>query len=151
MAKKLKQAQFTHCKVVITSHPKAPWRVSYPVDENGVTRRKRRMFSTQQKALDFAAGHEKEVADHGVRFGSITAEARRAGFSRHVVAVLRAKRELCEEASGTDPFKGDVRKRAETILRKQGVSPFTGDDRWKEIFAAAGLSYLTQKRVPRSK
>ena len=78
MAKKLKQAQFTHCKVVITSHPKAPWRVSYPVDENGVTRRKRRMFSTQQKALDFAAGHEKEVADHGVRFGSITAEARRA-------------------------------------------------------------------------
>ena len=78
MAKKLKQAQFTHCKVVITSHPKAPWRVSYPVDENGVTRRKRRMFSTEQKALDFAAGHEKEVADHGVRFGSITAEARRA-------------------------------------------------------------------------
>ena len=78
MAKKLKQAQFTHCKVVVTSHPKAPWRVSYPVDENGVTRRKRRMFSTEQKALDFAAGHEKEVADHGVRFGSITAEARRA-------------------------------------------------------------------------
>ena len=51
MAKKLKQAQFTHCKVVITSHPKAPWRVSYPVDENGVTRRKRRMFSTEQAAL----------------------------------------------------------------------------------------------------
>ena len=78
MARKPKEPQFTHCKVVVTSHPKAPWRVSYPVDENGVTRRKRRMFSTEQKALDFAAGHEKEVADHGVRFGSITAEARRA-------------------------------------------------------------------------
>ena len=124
MAKKLKEPQFTHCKVVITSHPKAPWRVSYPVDENGVTRRKRRMFSTQQKALDFAAGHEKEVADHGVRFGSITAEARRAF---------------------------DYYRDARHDLRKQEVSPFTGDDRWKEIFAAAGLSYLTQKRVPRSK
>jgi hypothetical protein len=78
MAKKRKQPEFNHCKVVVTSHPKAPWRVSYPVDENGVTRRKRRMFSTEEKALAFAAGHEKEVADHGVRFGSVTAEARRA-------------------------------------------------------------------------
>jgi integrase len=78
MAKKRKEPEFVHCKIVLTSHPKAPWRVSYPVDENGVTRRKRRMFSTEQKALDFAAGHEKEVADNGVRFGSITAEARRA-------------------------------------------------------------------------
>ena len=78
MAKKRKQPEFNHCKVVVTSHPKAPWRVSYPVDENGVTRRKRRMFSTEEKALAFAAGHEKEVADHGARFGSVTAEARRA-------------------------------------------------------------------------
>lgn len=91
MAKKKKEPQFTHCKVVLTSHPKAPWRVSYPVDENGVTRRKRRMFSTEQKALDFAAGHEKEVADHGVRFGSITAEARRAfDFYRDARHDLRA-------------------------------------------------------------
>ena len=91
MAKKVKQPQFTHCKVVITSHPKAPWRVSYPVEENGVTRRKRRMFSTEQKALDFAAGHERDVIDHGVRFGSITAEARRAfDFYRDARHDLRA-------------------------------------------------------------
>jgi integrase len=91
MAKKKKEPQFVHCKIVITSHPKAPWRVSYPVDENGVTRRKRRMFSTEEKALDFAAGHEKEVADHGVRFGSITAEARRAfDFYRDARHDLRA-------------------------------------------------------------
>ena len=91
MARKLKEPQFTHCKVVITSHPKAPWRVSFPVDVDGKTVRKRRMFSTEQKALDFAAGHEKEVADHGVRFGSITAEARRAfDFYRDARHDLRA-------------------------------------------------------------
>jgi integrase len=78
MAKKPKSPQFVACKIVITSHPKAPWRVSFPVEENGVTRRKRRMFSTEEKALAFAIGREKEVADHGVRFGSVTAEARRA-------------------------------------------------------------------------
>jgi integrase len=78
MAKKPKTPQFVACKIVVTSHPKAPWRVSFPVEENGVTRRKRRMFSTEEKALAFAIGREKEVADHGVRFGSVTAEARRA-------------------------------------------------------------------------
>ena len=109
------------------------------------------------EAEEFAGGAMKDADPAALRelqeglAAVAEAEARHAGFSRHVVAVLRAKRELYEEASGTDPFKGDVRKRAETILRKQGVSPFTGDDRWKEIFAAAGLSYLTQKRVPRSK
>lgn len=91
MAKKKKEPQFVHCKIVMTSHPKAPWRVSYPVDENGVTRRRRRMFSTEQKSLDFAASHEREVADHGVRFGSITAEARRAfDFYRDARHDLRA-------------------------------------------------------------
>jgi hypothetical protein len=68
-AKKPKSPQFVARKIVITSHPKSPWRVSFPVEENGVTRRKRRMFSTEEKALAFAIGHEKEVADHGVRFG----------------------------------------------------------------------------------
>jgi integrase len=78
MANQRKKPILTHCKVVITSHPSAPWRVSYPVEIDGVTRRKRRMFSTEQKAMDFAFEHERGVADHGVRFGSITAEARRA-------------------------------------------------------------------------
>jgi integrase len=78
MAKQRKKPVLTHCKVVLTSHPSAPWRVSYPVEENGLTRRKRRMFSTEEKAMDFATEHEKGVADHGVRFGSVTAEARRA-------------------------------------------------------------------------
>ena len=78
MAKKSKQPEFIHCKVVITTHPSAPWRVSFPVDIDGKTVRKRRMFSTEEKAKEFAAGHERDVIDHGVRFGSITAEARRA-------------------------------------------------------------------------
>jgi hypothetical protein len=78
MANKRKKQEFTHCKVSLTTHPKAPWRVSYPVEIDGKTVRKRRMFSTEEKANDFAAAHEKDVADYGVRFGSITAEARRA-------------------------------------------------------------------------
>jgi hypothetical protein len=48
------------------------------VEVDGITRRKRRMFSTEERALAFAAEHEKDVVDFGVRFGSITAEARRA-------------------------------------------------------------------------
>ena len=78
MAKKSKQPEFVHCKVVITTHPSAPWRVSFPVEIDGKTVRRRRMFSTEAKAKEFAAGHERDVIDHGVRFGSITAEARRA-------------------------------------------------------------------------
>lgn len=78
MANKRKASKFTHCKVTLTTHPSAPWRVSYPVEIEGTIRRKRRMFSTEQKAMDFAAEHERDVSDHGVRFGSITAEARRA-------------------------------------------------------------------------
>ncbi len=91
MAKKSKQPEFVHCKVTLTTHPKAPWRVSFPVEENGVTRRKRRMFSTEEKARDFATIHDKDVIDHGVRFGGITAEARRAfDFYRDARHDLRA-------------------------------------------------------------
>jgi hypothetical protein len=79
------------------------------------------------------------------------AEQRHTGFSRHVVAVLRAKRLLRDEAGGADPFKADVRERATIILREQGIEPFLGDDRWKEIFTAAGLGYLPQKRASRGK
>lgn len=76
--KTAKKSKFTHCKITLTSHPKAPFRVSYPVEVDGKTVRKRRMFATEQKAMDFAEEHERDVADYGVRFGSITSEARRA-------------------------------------------------------------------------
>ena len=66
MAKKLKQAQFTHCKVVITSHPKAPWRVSYPVDEdecgnspNVIKRHYREIVTTEAAKVFFAIRPEK--------------------------------------------------------------------------------------------
>lgn len=48
------------------------------------------MFSTEEKAYEFAVAHEKDVADFGVRFGSITGEARRAfDFYRDAQADLR--------------------------------------------------------------
>jgi integrase len=76
--KTAKKSKFTHCKITLTSHPKAPWRVSFPVEVDGKTVRKRRMFSTEDRADAFAEEHEQDVADYGVRFGSITTEARRA-------------------------------------------------------------------------
>lgn len=78
MAKKKKQSGFTHCKVTLTSHPKAPWRVAYPIEEDGRTVRRRKHFAHEAAAYAFAADHENEITNHGVRFGSITAEARRA-------------------------------------------------------------------------
>ena len=68
MARKLKQAQFTHCKVVITSHPKAPWRVIRDVarvaDECGnspnvIKRHYREIVTTEAAKVFFAIRPEK--------------------------------------------------------------------------------------------
>jgi integrase len=91
MAKKRK-TEFIHCKVSLTTHPKAPWRVSYPTEENGKTVRRRRMFASEERALAFAEETEREVDDHGVRFGGITADARRAfDYYRDARADLKAE------------------------------------------------------------
>ena len=37
MAKKSKEQELTHCRVVFTTHPNAPWRVIYPVEVDGKT------------------------------------------------------------------------------------------------------------------
>lgn len=78
-------------------------------------------------------------------------KATHSGFSRHVVAALRAKRTLLSEGNGELPTKGTVRERAEAMLRADGVDPFLDDHRWKEVFAAANLKYLPQSRAKRGK
>jgi integrase len=78
MAKTKKPPQFEHCKVTSTTHPKAPWRVSWPVERDGKSVRIRRSFATQASALSFAEQTERDITNHGVRFGELPPEARRA-------------------------------------------------------------------------
>ena len=71
---------------------------------------------------------------------------RHVNFSRHVSAALRSYRILLEEKKGVEPRKGEVRRRAEELLREIEVEPLSDSARWREIFAAAVLSHLEQER-----
>jgi hypothetical protein len=71
-------------------------------------------------------------------------------FTKHVAAVLEAKREIFA-MSGSIPKKATVRKLAEKILTPKGENPYEGEERWKEVFAAAKQKDLEQLRKPRGK
>lgn len=90
MAKKRKRPVLTHCKVASTTHPKAPWRVSYPVEREGKSVRVRKSFAHEDDAWKFAEKQELEIENHGARFGEFPAEARRAfDYYRDTVAELK--------------------------------------------------------------
>lgn len=90
MAKKRKRPVLAHCKVASTTHPKAPWRVSYPVEREGKSVRVRKSFAHEDDAWKFAEKQELDIKNHGVRFGELPAEARRAfDFYRDTVAELK--------------------------------------------------------------
>jgi integrase len=78
MANKRKRPPLTHCKVARTTHPKAPWRVSWPVERDGQTTRIRKSFAHEDAAWKFAEDQERDINNHGVRFGELPPEARRA-------------------------------------------------------------------------
>lgn len=78
MAKKKKRPELTRCKVTSTTHPTAPWRVSYPVERDGKEIRVRKSFAGEDAAWDFAEKTERDLLNHGVRFGELPPEARRA-------------------------------------------------------------------------
>ena len=91
MPKKKKQTDYTHCKVSETSNPRAPWRVWYPSEREGKTVRVFKSFSDEAAARSFADEKELEVSNHGVRYGDIPAEVRRAyDYYRDQTAELRA-------------------------------------------------------------
>ena len=91
MAKKKKQTDYTHCKVSETANPRAPWRVWYPSEREGKTVRVFKSFSDEAAARSFADEKELEVSNHGVRYGDIPAEVRRAfDYYRDQSAELRA-------------------------------------------------------------
>ena len=78
MARQKKRPDLVHCKVTETSHPKAPWRVSWPVERDGQPVRVSKRFSTESKAWKHAEETERDIDNHGVRFGELPPEARRA-------------------------------------------------------------------------
>jgi integrase len=89
MARQRKKPDLVHCKLTQTSHPKAPWRVSWPVEREGKPVRVSKRFATEAKAWKHAEKTELDIANHGVRFGELPPEARRAfDFYRDTAAEL---------------------------------------------------------------
>ena len=80
MARKIKPPTLTHCKVKLTANPRAPWRVWYPTESTDGEKPRRvfKSFAAEDAAWRWAEDRDRELGNHGVRFGSITPEARRA-------------------------------------------------------------------------
>ena len=78
MAKQPKRPTFTHCKVKTTSNIRAPWRVWFTAEKEGQPVRVFKSFADEEKAYDFAQKKDLEISNHGIRFGDIPAEVRRA-------------------------------------------------------------------------
>jgi site-specific recombinase XerD len=132
MARQKKRPELVHCKVNFSHHPKAPWRVSYPVERDGKTVRLRKSFAGEDAAWSFAEQTERDVANHGVRFGELPPEARRA-FDFYRDAAI----ELAEAGATVPRFEELVadalaqvraRHRAEgmnAVTVAEGVAEFT--------------------------
>jgi integrase len=90
MAKVKKRPVLAHVKVSETSQLRAPFRVWYPVeDETGKPRRVFKSFASADAAWLFAEDKDREISNHGVRYGDIPPEVRRAfDFYRDQVAEL---------------------------------------------------------------
>jgi len=78
MARPPKRPDFIDCKVTKSSNPSAPWRVFFTTDQNGRRKRIFKSFASEDNAWTFAAAKDLEISNHGVRFGDIPAEVRRA-------------------------------------------------------------------------
>jgi integrase len=91
MARKPKRPTLTDCKVTCTTHPKAPWRVFYSIERDGRRSRTHRSFADEDAAWLFAEDKDREISNHGVRYGDIPPELRRAfDFYRDESAELTA-------------------------------------------------------------
>lgn len=79
MPRKPKRPALTHCKVKEVSNPRAPFRVWFPTEYSGGKRRRVfKSFASENDAWEFAEGKELELSNHGIRYGDIPPEARRA-------------------------------------------------------------------------
>ncbi len=91
MAKQPKRPTLIHAKVGFSNHPKSPWRVSYDAEQDGKRRRLRKNFASEDRAWIFAEERDLEIRNHGIRYGDIPPEVRRAfDFFRDESAELLA-------------------------------------------------------------
>ena len=91
MARKEKRPELVHCKVTKTANPRAPWRLWFTTERAGKPRRVFKSFATEDDAWREASRKETEIANHGIRYGDIPPEVRRAfDFYRDEVLTLSA-------------------------------------------------------------
>lgn len=102
MARKQKRPALTHCKVRKCTHPKAPWRVSYKAEREGKAITLRKSFAYEDAAWQFAEDKDREISNHGVRYGDIPPEARRA------IDFYRDERAALEELGASVPKFEDL-------------------------------------------
>jgi integrase len=101
MAKKTKsRPELQFCKVTQTANSRAPWRLWFTVERDGKSRRIFQSFASEDAVWRAAEAKEREIANHGVRYGDIPPEARRAfDFYRDMAA------ELTEAGATVPPFE----------------------------------------------
>jgi integrase len=123
MAKKKKRPELIHCKVRLSTHPKAPWRVSYKAEREGREITLRKSYAKEDDAWNFAVDKEQEISNHGVRYGNIPPEARRA------IDFYRDERAALEELGAKVPKFEDLitnaldRVRAEYAALRENAVP----------------------------
>lgn len=78
MAKKPKRPALIHCKVTNTANPRAPWRVWFTTEQDGKPKRIFKSYSDEETAWREAEKKEIEISNHGIRYGDIPPEVRRA-------------------------------------------------------------------------
>lgn len=91
MAKQPKRPVLTHVKVKESNQARAPWRVWFTAEKEGKPCRVFKSFAGEDAAWIFAENKDREISNHGIRYGDIPPEVRRAfDFFRDESADLRA-------------------------------------------------------------
>jgi len=89
MAKQPKRPELTHCKVKPIANPRSPWRVWFAIEQDGKPRRVFKAFADEDAAWSFAADKDRDISNHGIRYGDVPPEVRRAfDFFRDESAAL---------------------------------------------------------------
>jgi integrase len=92
------------CRISLVKNDGAPWMVSYPTQRSGKVRRIRKSFASEERARQFAAEMDLEIAERGIRLGSLPPEVRRA-----YQVYLDASSELAKMEMDVPDFESLVR------------------------------------------
>ena len=103
----------SRCRVTCIKNSRAPWRVYFTAERKGKVRREHRSFSTEEKARTFAAETEATIAEHGIRFGTLPPEVRRA-----YQAYLVAESELAAKGVNLPDFEEFVKNAINALDRE---------------------------------